>query len=81
VLGAVTLFAALLTAQTATQTPGKVDFRRDIRPLFQEKCIGCHGPSQQSAGMRLDQRSSAMAIRGTNEDDHRACARTRSKSG
>ncbi len=58
--GGVCLLAGLVEAQT----PGKVDFRRDIRPLFQEKCIGCHGPSQQMGGMRLDRRSSAMAIRG-----------------
>lgn len=59
VLGAACLFAGFLPAQT----PGKVNFRRDIRPLFQEHCIGCHGPLQQMGGMRLDQRSSAMAIR------------------
>ena len=59
-LVAVIAFPSLLPAQT----PGKVDFRRDIQPIFQEKCIGCHGPSQQSAGMRLDRRSSAMEARG-----------------
>jgi len=63
-------FAALAAAVAfpgllAAQTPARVDFRRDIQPLFQEKCIGCHGPSQQSAGMRLDRRSSAMAARGS----------------
>src|ERR1700683_2462468 len=60
-LAAAVAFPKLLAAQT----PGKVDFRRDIQPLFQEKCIGCHGPSQQSAGMRLDRRSSAMQARGS----------------
>jgi len=60
-LAAATVFPALLAAQT----PGKIDFGRDIQPLFQEKCIGCHGPSQQSAGMRLDRRSSAMQARGS----------------
>jgi ankyrin repeat protein len=54
------LFAGILRAQT----PGKVDFRTEIRPLFQENCVGCHGPTQQKGGMRLDRRSSAMAIRG-----------------
>ena len=34
------------------------------QPLFQEQCIGCHGPTQQMSGMRLDRRSSAMGIRG-----------------
>jgi ankyrin repeat protein len=52
--------AGLLGAQTLS----KIDFRRDIQPLFQEQCIGCHGPAQQMGGMRLDRRSSAMAIRG-----------------
>jgi ankyrin repeat protein len=60
VLGTVCLFAGILRGQT----PGKVDYRTDIRPLFQESCIGCHGPTQQKGGMRLDRRSSAMAIRG-----------------
>ena len=60
VIGAGYVFAGLLAAQT----PNNIDFRRDIQPLFQEHCIGCHGPSQQMGGMRLDRRSSAMAIRG-----------------
>jgi ankyrin repeat protein len=60
VLSAGFLFTGLLGAQS----PSKIDFRRDIQPLFQERCIGCHGPSQQMGGMRLDRRSSAMAIRG-----------------
>ncbi len=44
----------------SAQAPTKVDFRRDIQPLFKEYCIGCHGPSQQMSGLRLDQRSSAQ---------------------
>ncbi|HEV1288299.1 MAG TPA: c-type cytochrome domain-containing protein, partial [Bryobacteraceae bacterium] len=60
----ITLFSVCLFAGfVEAQTPDKVDFRRDIRPLFQEKCIGCHGPAQQMGGMRLDRRSSAMGIR------------------
>jgi len=52
--------ASLLPAQTGA----KVDFGRDIQPLFQQHCIECHGPSQQMGGMRLDRRRSAMGIRG-----------------
>ncbi len=44
--------------------PPKVDFARDIRPIFQERCYLCHGPSQQMAGLRLDRRSSAFQVRG-----------------
>jgi ankyrin repeat protein len=49
----------LVAAQTA-----KVDFARDIRPILQEHCYACHGPSQHSRGLRLDRRSSAFQIRG-----------------
>src|SRR5580658_9806563 len=57
--------SSLNTRRTFLSGQGpRVDFRRDIQPLFQEKCIGCHGPSEQSAGMRLDRRSSAMQARG-----------------
>jgi len=48
-----------LAASAFGQTP--VDFARDVRPIFTTNCIGCHGPSQQAGGLRLDQRSSAMA--------------------
>jgi len=54
------MFAGLLGAQT----PGKVDFRRDIRSILEQNRFGCHGPDQQMSGMRLDKRSSAMGIRG-----------------
>lgn len=48
--------APVVSAQPST----RIDFRRDIQPLFKEHCVGCHGPSQQMAGMRLDVRSSAL---------------------
>ena len=31
-----------------------VSFTKDIAPLINEKCVGCHGPAMQSAGLRLD---------------------------
>ena len=48
------------TLAAAAQTPVKVDFARDIQPLFQQQCVGCHGPSQQMNGLRLDRRRDAM---------------------
>src|SRR5262245_44989502 len=42
------------------QTPEKVEFGRDVLPIFRQHCVGCHGPSQQISGLRVDQRSSAM---------------------
>lgn len=42
------------------QSAGRVDFRQDVLPIFREHCIGCHGPSQQMNGFRLDRRSAAL---------------------
>jgi ankyrin repeat protein len=47
----------------AAQAPAKVDFARDIQPLFKEHCVSCHGPAQQMNGFRLDQRRFSMTNR------------------
>lgn len=46
----------------AESGPGKsaVDFGRDVRPILETHCIGCHGPDQQMNGFRLDRRRDAM---------------------
>ncbi len=38
----------------------QVSYKDDIMPLFRANCVGCHGPAQQMAGLRLDRKSSAM---------------------
>ena len=53
--------ATHFSAQNAT--PPKVDYQRDVQPIFQQNCAGCHGPKQQIAGFRSDRRSSAFAAR------------------
>jgi len=35
-------------------TAGKIDFVKDIQPLFRAKCYSCHGEEEQEAGLRLD---------------------------
>jgi len=40
-----------------------VDFARDVQPVLREHCFGCHGPSQQIRGLRLDRRRVAMPNR------------------
>jgi ankyrin repeat protein len=42
------------------QEPHKIEFGRDVQPIFKSKCYGCHGPAQQKNGFRLDRRSNAM---------------------
>src|SRR5215831_19420012 len=39
----------------------KVDFERDIAPIFKQRCEVCHGAKQQSGGLRLDERNPALA--------------------
>ena len=45
------------------QAQQKVDFARDVQPIFQQHCVECHGPSQQMRGLRLDRRRDAMPNR------------------
>jgi hypothetical protein len=49
------LSAGYLCAQTAA----RVDFQRDIQPILQ-RCVGCHGTTVQSSGLRLDRRDDAL---------------------
>jgi len=39
----------------------KVDFVRDIQPIFKRACYSCHGPDVQMSGLRLDMKGAAMA--------------------
>jgi len=42
------------------QQPAKVDFGRDVQPILKTSCVGCHGPTQQNSGFRLDRRRDAL---------------------
>jgi hypothetical protein len=61
---------ALLLVAAASSVGGRilpppstnpVDFARDIAPIFAVRCLGCHGPSKQRSGYRLDVKSIALA--------------------
>ncbi len=47
-------------AATKTSQRSKVDFVREIQPIFQSSCYGCHGRNKQMAGLRLDSKNSAI---------------------
>jgi hypothetical protein len=51
---------SILIAPLYAQTPAKVDFQRDVQPIFQANGIGCHGPKMQKNNFRLDRRADAM---------------------
>lgn len=36
------------------------EFARDIRPILERSCFGCHGPTKQKHGYRLDVRETAL---------------------
>ena len=61
------IYAGVVVAgQQADITPvmsvSSVDYNWDVKPILSENCFLCHGPSQQQAGLRLDDARSAMAV-------------------
>ena len=46
----------------ARNSSGKVDFAAQIQPIFEKRCIGCHGTEKQKGKLRLD--SLAAALKG-----------------
>ncbi len=52
------LFAAFLSIyNTSMAAP---DFARDVRPVLERSCFGCHGPDKQKSNYRLDVRDIAL---------------------
>jgi ankyrin repeat protein len=39
----------------------EVDFEKDVKPIFREKCYSCHGPAQQMGGLRMDQKATVLS--------------------
>jgi cytochrome c551/c552 len=67
-LGLTALIVSLFAIDAAAgQLPSRIDFVRDVQPIFREHCVGCHGPDQQMSGFRLDRR--ADALRGGSQSD------------
>ncbi|MEI6234834.1 MAG: PSD1 and planctomycete cytochrome C domain-containing protein [Planctomycetota bacterium] len=55
---------AVLECKAATPAlPVKVEFNRDVRPIFSDNCFYCHGPDKthRKAKLRLDVREDALA--------------------
>src|SRR5690242_20210056 len=51
---------ACCLCEASAESAGKVDFAKEVLPLFRDNCLDCHGPTKQKAGLRLDRRSSVM---------------------
>src|SRR5713101_2427780 len=59
----VALFVGICWMLSA-EPPAKVDFANDVLPILRQNCVSCHGPAQQSSGMRLDRKSVVISRRG-----------------
>lgn len=53
---------ALVTASlvTAASLHAAVDFKADVLPILQQRCVECHGPEKQKGKLRLDTRDDAF---------------------
>ncbi len=60
IIAGVMVSVCILWGVGRAQEPRKIDFQRDVQPIFKARCYGCHGPKQQKNGFRLDRRSNAM---------------------
>ena len=47
----------------AAQEPNRPQFERDVLPIFQKSCLGCHGPKARMAG--LDLHEASLVLRGS----------------
>ena len=56
------LFALALGLPLTTGAVAAVDYETQIKPIFENNCIDCHGPDKDKAGLRVDKR--AILIRG-----------------
>src|SRR2546426_7307208 len=54
------LGASANAAKSSAPATRKIDFVRDIQPLFTNSCYECHGPDKQKGGLRLDQKAAAL---------------------
>lgn len=52
--------ATVDTSKLPPASTGRVDFDRDIKPLFDKSCIRCHGAEKPKGGFRLDERERAL---------------------
>ena len=60
-VGALRVLARSQDAPQSASRAWKVDFQKDIQPIFEKACYICHGPGTQMSGFRLDLKQAAFA--------------------
>src|SRR5690349_12157530 len=50
-------------SRAAAPLPAKIDYNRDVRPIFSDTCFACHGPDKNTrkSNLRLDTKEGAFA--------------------
>ena len=54
------MLAAFGIPHGSSRAQEKVDFAKDIKPIFEKSCIECHGPQKQKGKLRLDMKAIAF---------------------
>jgi mono/diheme cytochrome c family protein len=54
------IFAFTALTFAAQGADKKVDFVKEIQPIFEKSCIECHGPDKTKGGLRLDNKEAAF---------------------
>src|SRR5262249_13204531 len=50
----------LASAALSGSAQDKVDFAKQIQPIFQARCLKCHGPQKQKGKLRFDRKASVF---------------------
>ncbi|WP_166442730.1 PSD1 and planctomycete cytochrome C domain-containing protein [Phragmitibacter flavus] len=50
-----------LLLSTTLRAENRVDFTRDIQPIFNQHCVKCHGPDEQNGALRYDSKVAAFS--------------------
>lgn len=56
----VTAGAQAADSSPTTRPDARIDFVRDIQPIFVKRCSECHGPDKQKGRLRLDLKAEAL---------------------
>ena len=57
------MMASSVTVMAADESPPqrKIDFARQVQPIFAKHCYACHGPDEAESGLKLSEQQSAFA--------------------
>ena len=53
-------FIVVLATTFGARAAVKIDFKREVQPIFEQRCYECHGEKKQKSGLRLDRKAAAF---------------------